>query len=228
MNNDTPIVISLGGSLIVPDEIATDFLSYFRDVIEKQVKKGKRFAIATGGGRVARKYIRAAQDIRDDMTDDDLDWIGIYATRMNAHFLHHLLKDVATYDIVIDPMDAEMRDEPVLIGAGWKPGWSSDYVSVEIANTIGADTVVNLSNVDAVYRDDPQENPDAERLDQLSWHEYRKLIPKKWSPGLSTPFDPIASERAQEYGLKAVIMGGDLSNLENYFEGKEFEGTTIS
>lgn len=228
MKDEKPIVISLGGSLIVPDEIATDFLSYFRDVIEKQVKRGKRFAIVTGGGRVARKYIQAAQDIREDLTDEDLDWIGIYATRMNAHFLHHLLKDVATYDIVTDPIDAEMQDEPVLIGAGWKPGASSDHPAVAVAEAVGADTVINLSNVDAVYRDDPMENPSAEKFDSLSWDEYLKLIPKTWSPGLSTPFDPIAARRAQESGLQVIIMGSDLSQLENYFAGEDFEGTVIS
>lgn len=222
-----PIVISLGGSLIVPDDIDTDFLSHFRDIIQKQVDTGRRFVIVTGGGVTARRYQQAAKDINADLTDEDLDWIGIYATRMNAQFLHHVLKDIASYDVATDPHDVEIPEEPVLIGAGWKPGWSTDYIAVRLAEVFEAETLINLSNVDAVYDDDPKVNPAAEKLQTLSWDEYKKLIPKEWSPGLNSPFDPVASRHAQELGLTVVIMGSNLENLEQYFVGESFEGSVI-
>lgn len=229
MDNNKPIVISLGGSLIVPDAIDVTFLDYFKRIIEVEVQKtGRQIVIITGGGATARRYQRAAKEVQPELTDEDLDWIGIYTTRMNARFVYHLLKDITSPEIITDPLDFELGEEPVMVGAGWKPGWSSDNDAVEAANTIEADTVINLSNVDAVYSDDPKENPSAEKLDRLSWDEYRKLIPKEWSPGLNTPFDPIASKHAQEYGLKVVIMGRNLSNLESYLAGEEFEGSVIS
>ena len=41
------IVISLGGSLIVPDHIDVEFLKRFERLIAKHVKKGKRFLLKT-------------------------------------------------------------------------------------------------------------------------------------------------------------------------------------
>jgi uridylate kinase len=43
-------VLSLGGSIIIPDDIDTKFLKQFRAAILKQIKKGNRFVIVTGGG----------------------------------------------------------------------------------------------------------------------------------------------------------------------------------
>ncbi len=50
------IIISLGGSLIVPDNIDTKFLKEFKELILEHVKKGKKFFIICGGGRICRKY----------------------------------------------------------------------------------------------------------------------------------------------------------------------------
>ena len=46
MENET-IIISLGGSLIVPDNIDIDFLKDFKKLILSQVEKGKKFVIIT-------------------------------------------------------------------------------------------------------------------------------------------------------------------------------------
>ena len=56
-------VISLGGSLIVPDKIDVNFLKRFRDVIGKYAKKGFRFAIICGGGKTAREMQHAASNL---------------------------------------------------------------------------------------------------------------------------------------------------------------------
>ena len=51
-----PIIISLGGSIVVPDKIDYNFLKKFRALILKHVKKGKRFVLICGGGATARLY----------------------------------------------------------------------------------------------------------------------------------------------------------------------------
>ena len=82
--------------------------------------------------------------------------------------------------------------------------------------------------MDYVYTDDPKKNPLAEKIEQISWEDYRKLIPKEWSPGLSSPFDPMASELAEKENIEVAIMNGQpLDHLSNYLEGKEFQGTII-
>ena len=71
------IVVSVGGSLIVPDGIDTQFLSDFRARILKKVAEGFSFYIITGGGKAARRYRDAALAVNPDTLIDNLDWIGI-------------------------------------------------------------------------------------------------------------------------------------------------------
>lgn len=55
------------------------------------------------------------------------------------------------------------------------------------------------------------------------------MIPEEWNPGLSTPFDPIASKMAEVEGMTVYILNGkNISNLEKCLNGEEFLGTKIS
>jgi len=88
--------------------------------------------------------------------------------------------------------------------------------------------VLNLSNIDYVYAEDPRENPEAQRYEQLNWTEFRKIVGDEWSPGLSAPFDPIASKQAESLNLEVVLLNGrKISNIESYLRGESFAGTTI-
>ncbi len=221
------IIISLGGSLIIPDEIDTAFISEFKSLIELQVAQGKKFIIITGGGKICRKYQKSAEDIKE-MTSDELDWLGIYSTRLNAEFIKTLFGGLAESEIILDPTLQIKTDKPIVIGGGWKPGWSTDYVAVILGKQLGAKRVINLSNIDYAYDKDPNKFPDAKKIESISWAEYENLIPKEWNPGLSTPFDPIASRLAQADGIEVVILNGkNISNLEKCMNGEEFIGTRI-
>ena len=45
---------------------------------------------------------------------------------------------------------------------------------------------------------------------------------------MSAPFDPVASKLAEEEGFSVVVLNGsDIGNLEQYFLGGNFVGTTI-
>ena len=80
------IIISLGGSLIVPEEIDAEFLKEFRNLILSYVAKGKRFVIDTGGGKTCRKYQSVAREIVD-ASKEDLDWIGLTVNNVNAQLV---------------------------------------------------------------------------------------------------------------------------------------------
>ena len=78
------IVLSLGGSLIVPDEIDVSLLEKFRKIIKKHESRYK-FVIVCGGGSVARKYIKA---LREQGKSNYLQSMsGIAVTRLNARFM---------------------------------------------------------------------------------------------------------------------------------------------
>ncbi len=221
------IIISLGGSLIVPDAIDTAFLTDFKKLILAGIKKGDRFIIISGGGKTARTY-QGAADKMGVLNREDLDWLGIHATRLNAHLLRTIFKTWADPVIVKDPTKKITSTKKIIIAAGFKPGWSTDYVATLIAKKTGAKTLINLSNIEYVCDKDPRHFPDAKKIEYISWREFRKLLPKKWDPGLNAPFDPIAAREAEKLGMEvAVISGKNLSEISKYIEGKEIIGTIV-
>jgi uridylate kinase len=223
------VVVSVGGSLIVPNEIDTTFLHTFRDLINEEVAKGVNFFIITGGGKTARRYQDAAHEVRGDLIRTDLDWLGIHSTRLNAHLLRTLFSEHAQARIIKNPTRRLNAKAPIVIGAGWKPGWSTDYCAVLAAKHLGAKKLVNLSNIDHVYDKDPKKYPDAQKIEKIGWGEFRKLIPDHWDPGLSSPFDPVAAKEAESLKLEVAIMNGNnLSEFKNYLDGKPFVGSVIS
>jgi len=222
------IVISLGGSIIVPKEIDVDFLKRFKAFIEAHVKQGYRFVIVSGGGSTCRMYQKAASAV-ELMDKEDLDWLGIHATRLNGHLLRTIFRKIAN-PVVLNHPDRPLKfTEPVLIAAGWKPGFSTDYDTVLLAKRFKAKTVINLSDTDYVYTKDPRHNTDATPIKELSWKEFRKIVGDRWVPGMNVPFDPLASGLAEKLGLRvAMLKGTNLENLEAFLAGGKFKGTLIS
>lgn len=226
-NQGESFVISLGGSIVVPDVPNPEFINAFRDLILSEVAKGKRFMIIVGGGKTCRNYQEAlSKTIKAETVD--LDWIGIYSTHLNAQLVRMSFGDIVPQEIVTDPSVVSGMNERVIIGAGWKPGCSTDMDAILTAKEIGAHKVINLSNIDYVYDSDPKKNPNAKKFETVSWIEYRSFIPKEWTSGLNSPFDPVASKTAEEAGLEvAFIAGKNLDSLKAYLNGESFEGTTI-
>jgi len=219
------IVISLGGSVLAPNRIDTKFLKRFRNLIRKLSKK-RRFVIICGGGKTAREYMSAASKIVK-LTPEDLDWIGIHATRLNAQLLRNVFRDIANKRVIRNPNEKISGKDRVIIAAGWKPGFSTDYIAVALAKKLGAKTIINITNTDYVYDKDPSKFKDAKSVKYLCWKHFRMLFGSKWSPGLNTPFDPVAAKSAQINKLRVAIIGKNLDNISKLLNGKEFRGTHI-
>src|SRR5665811_566656 len=95
------IVISLGGSLIIPEELDVEFLKSFRALILSHVEKGRKFLITTGGGKICRKYQDVAKELGDPSADD-LDWIGIAALKLNAELIRVIFGEHAHDEVIGD------------------------------------------------------------------------------------------------------------------------------
>lgn len=222
------IVISLGGSLIVPDLVDVEFLKNFRDSILGFVEKGYTFTLFTGGGGVCRTYNTALDALVDNVSREDKDWMGISITKVNAQLIKTVFKNVVEDIIISDPYTKIERTKALLIGSGWKPGWSTDYDAVIYAKENNISRVINLSNISHVYTADPKKDPQAKKIETISWTEYRKLIPATWEAGLHSPFDPIASQKAEESGLEVLMLDGrNIAELEKAIREENFEGTRI-
>jgi len=228
MQNKT-FVISLGGSVMVPDEIDENFLKKFRAFILNKAKSGYRFIIITGGGKICRKYNQAAINISQASILEQ-DWLGIETTKLNALLLKTILGKNA-HPVLLDERKKikSFGKYSVIVGCGWKPGSSSDFDAVQTALDFNIKTVINLTNQDFVYTADPKKDKTAKLILQISWKDFLKLIPKKWVSGLNAPFDPLAAKTAMKNNLKVIMANGrDLVNLEKIITGENFKGTTIS
>ncbi len=224
-------VISLGGSIIVPDKIDSSFLIEFYDTIINYLEEdsSRKIILVCGGGGIARSYQKVYRDIKQKtMSLEAQDWIGINATRLNGELLRHIFSDYCSSKVITDPTNSFVFPGRVLVAAGWKPGFSTDYDAVLLAEKFSGNTVINLSNIKKVYTDDPKEYPDAKPLDTVTWDDFKKIVGDEWVPGKHAPFDPIASKYAANINMKVIVASGrDLPNLNDILRDKEFTGTTI-
>lgn len=220
-------IIALGGSVIMPDKLNIGLLKNFRKLILKQIKSGKKFIIVAGGGKLARNYQNAAKKIIP-LPYEDMDWLGIHSTRLNAHLLRTIFRK-ETNPVVLNSEEKPVKFQKLLIiASGWRPGWSTDYVAIRLAKKIGMDSAIIAGKPAYVYTKDNQKHKDARPIKKISWDEYRKLIPNRWIPGMSAPVDPIAAKFAKKWKINAyIVKGTNLKNLENLLNGKKFTGTVI-
>jgi len=210
---------------MVPDDIDAKFLKDFKKYILKFSKKFN-FVILVGGGKTARNYQKVLSDF--GVKNIEKDWIGIFASRLNAELVKNIFDKNSHKEIITDPTKKFTTQKNIIIGAGWKPGNSTDYVSVITAKTYNIKTIINLTNVDYVYDKNPKDFSNAKHFENISWKDFQKIVGTKWSPGLSMPFDPRASLIANKQKMKVVIINGSkLKELEKFLNNKKFIGTII-
>lgn len=182
----------------------------------------------TGGGAPARRYQEAYRKIAGDPENDEADWIGIAATRLNARLVKGIFGSYCPDEIVTNPTDVPAFSGRILVASGWKPGFSTDYDAVLLAQKFNAGTLINLTNIARVYTADPKTDKNARPLDKISWREFSNITGTEWVPGKNTPFDPVAVKKASQMKLVVIsAMGTDLKNLSHILAGSDYIGTTI-
>jgi uridylate kinase len=222
------IVIALGGSIICPKEIDSNYLRQFYLSIKKEIKKGSKFIIITGGGDIARNYQKSAQLI-NRVPNRERDWIGIYATYLNAHLLKAVFKKEAHPSIFNDRFKVkDFNGYSVIIGSGWSPGWSTDFVATQIAVDLKIEKIIILGKPDYVYTKDPNKNKDAKKIEEIKWDDYLKMIPSRWRPGMSMPVDPVAARLAKKEKREVIVADGkNILNFRKILRNKKFNGSRI-
>src|SRR3989338_1885608 len=222
-------IISVGGSIVIPKTgFDVRFLKQFVRLIENHITRGNRLILVVGGGWTCRQCQDAAKKVAL-LGHDDLDWIGIASTVLNAKFLQLLLKQYADPRIIQKPKKKIITSYPVFIGAGFEPGHSTDMDAVLLAKTYGAKEIINLSNIDYVYDKDPKKYKNAKKIEHIDWKTFREdIVGNEWRPGKNAPFDPIASQAAEKIGLTVrILRGTNLKQLKNVLGGEQFLGTEI-
>jgi uridylate kinase len=202
------VSISLGGSLLTRNMEAASYRRY-ADVMRRIWEAGHTVVVTCGGGRPARQFISIAKEL--DATLDIQDNLGILATHVNALLLIAALGDAA--DPYIHRRATEIKrhlGDRILVGGGHRPGSSTDYRAAIFAEAIGADLIVNATDVSGVCDKNPKTNPDARKLDTLTYVQLEKIIRAntRQSPGEYDLFDLKAVRLAARLGTPIVFVDG--------------------
>jgi uridylate kinase len=225
--------VVFGGSVLFPQEPDPNYLKEVAERLQAWSRDHQLFVVA-GGGAPARRHITLARRLQ--VAEEELDRIGIAATRLNAQFLQSVLHqwgvDVPPkVPTTVHEAKAAARPGRIVVMGGTEPGHSTDYVGVELAIAVGAERFINATNVDGVYTKDPKEHPDAEHKEHLSFEELLQIIEEEeWTTaGAPGVLDGPATVLIATQGLPTRVCDGrDLENLDNAVRGEPFHGTTVS
>jgi len=165
--------------------------------------------IVTGGGAVARHYIRAARDM--DVPESLCDHLGILVSRLNARLLVDGMGEYAFPEVptTIDELKHYFASGKIVAMGGMTPGHSTNAVAAIAAETIKADLLVNATDVDGVYTSDPSKDPNAKKLDEVTANQLIEILSRTdIKAGGYELMDPLALRIIQRSAIPTIIMNG--------------------
>ncbi len=223
------VVVSLGGSVLVPGD---DDARYLRDVARlfRDVSSHVKLFVVTGGGRVARYYIETGRSL--GIRERTLDELGIAVTRLNAKLLSAALGGRASPEPATSYAAASKlaKRYAIVVMGGTRPGHTTDRVAASLARFVGATRIVNATSVEGVYSADPKRDPGARLLKQVRFEDLVTLSGKGHrTAGPSIVFDPVAARVvARDRTPLSVVHGRDLRALRAAILGEPFHGTRVT
>ncbi|GGN91681.1 MULTISPECIES: UMP kinase [Haloarcula] len=224
-------VVSIGGSVLVPD-LDADRVAAYADVVESLAAADQTLGVVVGGGPVARQYIGAARSL--GANEGELDQLGIDTTRLNARLLLSALDgDIAAPTIPTDYEEAAttLHRDAVAVMGGVVPGQTTDAVAAALAEYVDADRLVFATSVPGVFDADPNEDPDAERYDEIRASDLVELVARGESlgaAGSNAPIDLLATKVLKRSSITAAVVdGSDPTAVERAVLDDDYDGTTI-
>ena len=204
------LVLKFGGSVFFEDgEINTKIIKRYAYIID-QINQKHEINIVVGGGNLARKYIEALEYLGASESLKDL--IGIDISQMNAQIFITAMKDIA-YPVPpksFDEIIMALHSDKIVVCGGMIPGQSTNAVASFIAEEMEADQLINITDVDYVYTDDPKLNPEAEPIESIKIDEFIDLIMSNTGKaGTYALFDITAANIVKRSGILLKFIPGD-------------------
>ena len=224
------MVISLGGSLIVPEDVNFKLLKNFIKTLRKHYNKWK-FVIVCGGGSIARKYIEILKH-EHRASEKELSLAGIRVTRLNALILMELFGKKEANDVLPMTMKSVKNDlrknKVVVCGAlRYAEKSTSDGTAAKLAHFLGSE-FINMTNVRGLFSANPITNKNAKFIPQESWKKFDERANNiKYHSGQHFVLDQKAATMIHKDKIKTYIIGQDIRNIDKILTGKKFIGSLI-
>jgi len=220
-------VVKLGGALF-RREPNVRALKAMGEVLSGFVEEGNQLVVVAGGGENARTYIGVARKLGAEESTCDL--LGIQITRANAELLRLAMGSIASSKI-----PTTLSDLPHCVGSGkavvmggLQPGQSTNAVAVLAAEITRSEILVNGTDVDGVYTDDPKKNPKAKLIRSvnvdklLSWAMGGEVFAGRYEL-----LDPLAIKIMQRAKIPTRFVSlADPGNILGALQGKDI-GTRV-
>ena len=226
---NAPVVVSIGGSVLLTGHEDAEYFQHLADLLQR-LGRERPLVVTTGGGRTARDYIQLGRAL--GLTEFELDEVGIEVTRLHARLLAARVgppapaHPPATVSAVVEQLRV---GSPVILG-GTEPGHTTDGVAALVAVRIRAERVVNATDVEGVYVEDPRTHPGARRIERMSWPDFRAMVHAGSSgeAGQNFLFDRLGADALARARIPLLVVPGrDLANLESAVSGRAFRGTLV-
>lgn len=229
------VMLKLSGEMFGGGNVGLDsaVLTRVAQEISEAVSNGVQVAIVVGGGN----FFRGAQLQQAGMDRARADYMGMLGTVMNAIALQDFIEKTGTPARVQTAITMTQVAEPyiplrairhlekgrvVIFGAGaGMPFFSTDTVAAQRALELHCDEIlVGKNGVDGVYTADPKKDPQAEKIDFLTYQE-------ALTRGLRV-VDAAAFSLCQDNGLAMRVFGmGTPGNVTQALRGEKI-GTLVT
>ena len=109
------------------------------------------------------------------------------------------------------------------------PGQSTNAVATLISEKIGAELLINASEIDGVYTSDPKINKNAKKLDKVTVSQLNKILEDNTSAaGTYELLDPIALKIIQRSKIPVVLGKCSVEFIRDVVKGKSVGTKVIS
>lgn len=201
MKQDT-IVYAVGGSIIQNN---LDSLEELTEALNSE----QQVIVVTGAGDL-NQYQKAVSGNKGEK-----DLIGIKATRLHAQTM--LTEMEGTHDEIPETPEelkkAASTGKNIVMG-GLVPSYSTDAVAATAAELLDAKLYI-ATTVDGIYTQDPEENKDAKKVDNINVSQLLQIVGGKNKPGEYSVIDESAARILERSEIQTTVFKADIENISN-------------
>jgi uridylate kinase len=234
VENRKSIVLKIGGSMLYNNalEVNFDLLKKLKTWYYDNKERFNKIVIVVGGGELSRDMHKRISDRIGG--EGYLHNIAMSVTQTNAALIQAYLEDPDIYlpKKLGDAYEFLMGDDSrYMVSGGLKVGWSTDMDAAVFTDILDVDYVYKISDVDHIYTDDPNSNPDAQPINDLTWDQYYEMFDilpgSEHTPNKNIPIDVECALFSKRKDVSFYICGGKSTKIKASLDHILEEGTLV-